>query len=89
MKDKKLTNFQVPRDPRMKKYDDMKNAPAIDMNKYQNMGGVEHHDSIQSVADKMIAKREAKTGIKVDQVESEFKLNLGGINDDRKDKKPL
>lgn len=85
-KDVKLTNIQAPRDPKMQAYDALKNAPAIDLKKYEKMGSVEEHNSTESVIAKMIAKQEAARGVKIDEKESASKLNLGGIVDDRKDK---
>lgn len=86
-KEVKLTNLQVPKNPALERFDALKNAKPIDMKDYENMGEVEHHESIDSVAAKMIAKQEAARGVKIDAEESKSKINLGGIVDDRKDKK--
>lgn len=94
MSDKKdivLTNWQVPRDPKMAGIDALKivaEANPIDMSKYENIGSVEHHDSVESVAAKMIAEQEAARGVKIDAVETPgAKLNMKGINDDRPERK--
>lgn len=87
--DIKLTNWQVPRDPKMAGLDGLKiaaEANPIDMKKYENVGSVEHHESVASVAEKMIQKREAATGRPVNAPEQESKINLNGIKDDRKDR---
>ena len=87
-KEFKLTNLQVPRNPELARFDAFIAAPPIDMKNYENVGGVEHHDSIQSVAAKMIAKQEAARGVKIDKEQSEEPtVNLGGVVDDRKDRK--
>lgn len=90
-KDIKLTNWQCPRDPKLAGIDAMKiaaEANPIDLSKYENVGSVEHHDSVESVAAKMIAKQEAARGVKIDAVETEgTKVNLNGIKDDRPEKK--
>ncbi len=84
-KEIKLTNIQVPRDPKSLRFDAYKNAKPIDMKDYENMGSVEHHDSVESVAEKMIAKQEEARGQKIDQKEPEkATVNLDGIVDDRK-----
>lgn len=93
MSDKKdivLTNWQVPRDPKMAGIDALKiaaEANPIDLSKYENVGSVEHHDSVESVAAKMMAEHEAKTGRKIPDHAPEAKLNMKGINDDRPDRK--
>ena len=86
-KDIKLTNWQVPRDPRQARFDAYKNAPEIDIKNYENVGSVEHHDSVESVAAKMIAKQEAARGVRIDQEAPTETINLKGIKDDRPDKK--
>lgn len=90
-KDIKLTNWQVPRDPKMAGLDALKIAAEknpIDLSKYENVGSVEHHDSVESVAAKMIAKQEAARGVKIDATETPgTKVNLNGINDDRAERK--
>lgn len=86
-----LTNWQVPRDPKLAGIDALKIAAEsnpIDMKNYENVGSLEHHDSVESVAAKMIAKQEAARGVKIDAVETEgTKVNLNGIKDDRPEKK--
>lgn len=90
-KDIKLTNWQVPRDPRMKGLDAMRQAAEqnpLDIKNYENVGSVEHHDSVESVAEKMIAKQEAARGQKIDkEASAQATVNLNGINDDRAGKK--
>lgn len=86
-KEIKLTNWQVPRDPNSVRFDAYKNAPEIDMKHYENLGEVEHHDSVDSVAAKMIAKQEAALGVKIDQEAPTETVNLKGVKDDRPDKK--
>lgn len=89
MGDIKLTNWQVPRDPKMAGIDSLKiaaEANPIDMKKYEVVGSVEHHDSVASVAEKMIQKREAVTGRPVNATEETSRINLNGIKDDRKDR---
>lgn len=86
-KDVKLTNWQVPKNPASAVFDQMKNAPPINYDNYKDVGKVEHHDSVESVASKMIAKQEAAIGIKIDQKETPKALNLNGIVDDRADRK--
>ncbi len=83
-----LTNWQVPKDPKLARFEALRAAPAIDMKNYENVGSVEHHESVASVAEKMIAKQEAATGRKIDRPEAPpmSALNMGGIVDDRKDK---
>lgn len=82
-----LTNWQVPRDPAMARFDVLKQVAPIDMRRYENVGSVEHHDSVQSVAEKMIAKQEAARGVKIDKEPQKGPtVNLGGIVDNRKDK---
>lgn len=86
-----LTNWQCPRDPKLAGLDAMRTAAEsnpIDMKNYENVGSVEHHESVESVAEKMIQKREAATGRKIDAVETPgTKVNLNGIKDDRPEKK--
>lgn len=88
-KDIKLTNWQVPRDPAMAGYDKLKEVATsnpLDIKNYKNVGSVEHHETVDSVVDKMIAKQEASRGTKIDKVAVEEKLNMGGINDTREKK---
>ncbi len=59
----------------------------INMDNYQKVGEVEHHSSIDSVAEKLMQKQEAVTGRKINQKEEKNKLNTGGVNDDRSDRK--
>lgn len=85
-KDIKLTNWQVPRDPQMAGLDALTNAAnanPIDMDKYENVGSVEHHETVDSVVEKMIYKQEISRGQKIDKVAVESKVNLGGVKDTR------
>ena len=85
-KDAKLTNIHVPPDPKLAFFDALRSAPPIDMKNYENVGEVEHHESVESVAAKMIAKQEAARGVKINQEQSKETVNLGGIKDDRRDR---
>lgn len=90
-KEMRLTNWQVPRDPRMVGRDALFQAAAknpLDIRKYESVGGVEHHETTESVAAKMIAKQEAARGVKIDREEPTptSNLSMGGVVDDRKDK---
>lgn len=86
-----LTNWQVPRDPKLAGLDALRAAAEqnpIDMKNYENVGEVEHHDSVESVAAKMIAKQEAARGVRIDAEEAPAvnNLSMNGVVDDRKDK---
>lgn len=87
-KDIKLTNWQVPRNPELARFDALHAAPPIDMKNYENVGSIEHHEDVDSVAAKMIAKQEAARGVKIDKEASPptNSLSMNGIVDDRKDK---
>lgn len=82
---KKLTNIQVPRDPKEFKYDALKKAPPINLDNYKNLGKVEEHKDTESVINKTIAKQESARGVKIDQKKGSptSNLSMGGINDDR------
>lgn len=57
----------------------------IDMKNYDNVGGVEHHKTTDSVIDKMITKNEAARGKQLSkEVPKKGSINFSGINDDRK-----
>jgi len=86
-KEIKLTNWQVPQRPSMA--DLFKSAKPLDIKKYDNIGQVEEHKDVESVIEKMIAKQEKARGVKIDEKAQKQQLSMGGINDNRKDKKPL
>jgi hypothetical protein len=67
-------------------YDRLKEAKPLNLKDYESLGSVEHHNSIDSVIKKMIAKQEQVTGRLINQEEPKKEYNLKGINDDRKDR---
>ncbi|MDX1471351.1 MAG: hypothetical protein R3213_07625, partial [Flavobacteriaceae bacterium] len=75
------------------KWREMKKAAAgnpINMDNYQNMGGVTHHETTEAVIEEMISKQEQARGMKIDQEDPKQEnkpAGFGGIKDDRKDRK--
>jgi hypothetical protein len=85
-KEIKLTNFQVPRSPEGQKFDTYKQAPEIDLtsDKYRDVGKVHNTQSVQDVAERMMQKREAATGISINKTPEEApQVNLKGVVDER------
>lgn len=83
-KEIKLTNFQVPRSPEGQVIDAYKNAPAFNPDNYKDVGKVHNTQSVQEVAERMMQKREAVTGVAINKTPEEGqKVNLNGIVDER------
>lgn len=86
-KDIILTNWQVPRDPSMKPLDDLRQAlesNPLNIDNYQNVGSVEHHENTETVVEKMICKQEVARGQKIDkEVQADQPINMNGIVDNR------
>lgn len=81
-KDEKLTNFQVPRDPKMAPYDTLQEAPAFDPKNYPD---VKVKDvTVEQIAERMMKQREAATGISITKPAEEQQVNTKGVVDDRK-----
>lgn len=85
-KEIKLTNWQVPKSPEAQKYEILKQAPAFDPKNYANVAGIDYCPTVQAVAEKLMQKREAVTGVSINAPPEPNPLNLKGTNDDRPDK---
>lgn len=79
-KDIKLTNWQVPRDPKEIKYDRLKRAPKINMDDYENIVKEQTREESIKIAEAIVPAMPSGPGMQV----PEDGPNLGGIKDGRK-----
>lgn len=86
-KEIRLTNWQVPRDPKSQHYDAFKQAPEIDLNsqQYKDIGKI-HHGDLQHAIERTIMKQEAARGVKIDQEAQPKPMSVNGVVDDRPNK---
>ena len=83
-KEVKLTNFQVPRSPEGQMRDAMAQAPAFNPDDYKNLGKVHNTQTVEEVAERMMQRREAVTGIPINKPPEEGpQVNTKGVVDDR------
>lgn len=73
----KLTNWQVPKNPRQLKYDRLKKAPPIDMKKYENIVHEMTREESVKKAEKVVPKFP----------NPKANLNTKGVNDNRSERK--